>query len=125
MPLLEATGLTKDIDAHRILDDVSLTLHRGETLGLVGESGCGKSTLARILLRLLEPTSGEIFYHPTAHETINLLTLPPRDLRRLRRHLAIVFQDPYAALNPRMTVRQILAEPFAIHNESPANNSGA
>ena len=119
MPLLEATGLTKDIDAHRILDDVSLTLHRGETLGLVGESGCGKSTLARILLRLLEPTSGEIFYHPAPHETINLLTLPPRDLRRLRRHLAIVFQDPYAALNPRMNVRQILAEPFAIHREAP------
>ena len=117
--LLSATRLTKDIGPHRILDDVSITLHRGETLGLVGESGSGKSTLARVLLRLIEPTSGEILYHPTPHETINLLTLPPRDLRRLRRHLAIVFQDPYAALNPRMTVRQILAEPFAIHSETP------
>jgi len=117
--LLSATNLSKDIGAKRILSDVSLTLHRAETLGLVGESGCGKSTLARILLRLIEPTSGEILYHPTPGETINLLTLPARDLRRLRRHLAIVFQDPYAALNPRMTVRQILAEPFAIHNERP------
>jgi len=115
--LLEASAITKDIGPTRILSDVSLTLHRGETLGLVGESGSGKSTLARVLLRLLEPTSGEILYHPTPHETINLLALPPRDLRRLRRHLAIVFQDPYAALNPRMTVRQILAEPFAIHPE--------
>jgi len=124
--LLSAHNLTKDIDSKRILSDVSLTLHRGQTLGLVGESGSGKSTLARILLRLLEPTSGEILYYPTpgetpvASETINLTTLPPRDLRRLRRHLAIVFQDPYAALNPRMTVRQILAEPFAIHHERPA-----
>jgi peptide/nickel transport system ATP-binding protein len=117
--LLSATHITKDIGATRILSDVSLTLHRGETLGLVGESGSGKSTLARVLLRLIEPTSGEILYHPTPGETINLLALPSRDLRRLRRHLAIVFQDPYAALNPRMTVRQILAEPFAIHNESP------
>jgi len=124
-PLLEARHLTKDIGPTRILSDVSLTLHRGETLGLVGESGSGKSTLARVLLRLLEPTSGEILYHPTPHETIGLLALPPRDLRRLRRHLAIVFQDPYAALNPRMTVRQILAEPFAIHNERPATNPGA
>ena len=115
--LLSATRLTKDIGPTRILSDVSITLHRGETLGLVGESGSGKSTLARVLLRLIEPTSGEILYHPTPHETVNLLTLPPRDLRRLRRHLAIVFQDPYAALNPRMTVRQILAEPFAIHPE--------
>ena len=117
--LLSAHNLTKDIGPKRILSDVSLTLHRGQTLGLVGESGSGKSTLARVLLRLLEPTSGEILYHPTPGETVNITTLPPRDLRRLRRHLAIVFQDPYAALNPRMTVRQILAEPFAIHNERP------
>jgi ABC-type glutathione transport system ATPase component len=119
-PLVSAHHLTKDIGAKRILDDVSLPLHRGETLGLVGESGSGKSTLARVLLRLLEPTSGEIFYYPKENSApINLLTLPSGDLRRLRRHLAIVFQDPYAALNPRMTVRQILAEPFAIHHESP------
>jgi peptide/nickel transport system ATP-binding protein len=118
--LLSAHHLTKDIGPTRILSDISLTLHRGETLGLVGESGSGKSTLARVLLRLLEPTSGQILYHPDENSApINLLTLPPRDLRRIRRHLAIVFQDPYAALNPRMTVRQILAEPFAIHNETP------
>src|SRR5271168_320905 len=104
--LLSARNLTLDIGPTRILNDVSLTLHRGQTLGLVGESGSGKSTLARVLLRLLEPTSGEIVYHPTPTETINLRTLPLRQLRHLRRHLAIVFQDPYAALNPGMTVRQ-------------------
>jgi peptide/nickel transport system ATP-binding protein len=129
--LLSAHNLTKTYGPHRILDDVSLTLTRGETLGLVGESGSGKSTLARILLRLIEPTGGQILYHPptppNTHPAttatpapINLLTLPAKDLRRLRRDIAIVFQDPYAALNPRMSVRQILSEPFAIHHERPA-----
>ena len=119
--LLTAINLTKTYGETRIIDNVSLTLTRGQTLGLVGESGSGKSTLARILLRLIEPTSGEILYHSCPTETINLRALPARDLRRLRRKLAIVFQDPYAALDPRMTVRQTLAEPFAIHRESPPN----
>jgi peptide/nickel transport system ATP-binding protein len=124
-PLLEARHLTKDYGPHRVVDDVSLTLHRGETLGLVGESGSGKSTVARMVLRLIEPTSGSVLYTPQDAPPIDLLTLAPRDMRRLRRRLAIVFQDPYAALNPRMTVRQILSEPFAIHREAPPSMLGA
>lgn len=127
--LLEAHDLTKDFGPVRVVHGVSVQLYRGETLGLVGESGSGKSTVARMVLRLLEPTSGRVLLHD-AHEdgsgrTLDLLALPPRRMRRLRRRLAIVFQDPYAALDPRMTVRQILAEPFAIHAERPAEGVDA
>ncbi len=121
--LLEAHHLTKDYGASRVVDDVSLELCRGETLGLVGESGSGKSTVARMVLRLLEPTSGRILMHDTHEDgsprTLDLRALSPEGMRRLRRKLAIVFQDPYAALDPRMTVRQTLCEPFAIHREQP------
>jgi len=121
-PLLEARNLVKDFGSSRVIHGISLDIHRGETLGLVGESGSGKSTVARLLLRLIEPTSGSVIFHdanaPTPH-TYDLLQLKLRDMRRLRRRLSIVFQDPYAALNPRMSVRQILAEPFAIHKEQP------
>ena len=112
--LVEARNLTKQYGASRVVDDISLTLHRGETLGLVGESGSGKSTVARMLLRLIEPTAGQILY-----DTTDLLTLNSHDLRRMRRRMQIVFQDPFAALNPRMRIRDILAEPFAIHRERP------
>jgi ABC-type glutathione transport system ATPase component len=118
-PLVEANGLVKEYPngstSNRVVSDVSFTLHRGETLGLVGESGSGKSTVARMLLRLVEPTSGSIRF---AGEDV--LAASPHQLRALRRRMQIVFQDPYAALNPRMRVRQILAEPFAIHRERPA-----
>lgn len=97
-----------------MVDDVSLSIRRGETLGLVGESGSGKSTVARMLLRLVEPTTGEVWYD--GHD---LLAADPQQMRVVRRHMQIVFQDPYAALNPRMRVREILAEPFAIHREKP------
>jgi len=114
--LVEARGLIKEYPRDngfaRVVDDVSFTIQPGETLGLVGESGCGKSTVARILLRLIEPTSGEVLFEGEP--------LPPASsaaMRALRRRMQIVFQDPYAALNPRMTVAQILAEPFAIHSE--------
>jgi peptide/nickel transport system ATP-binding protein len=121
---LEAHELSKDFGSARVVRDVSLRIHRGETLGLVGESGSGKSTVARMILRLLEPTSGRILLHDVRENgpphTLDLLALPAHAMRRLRRRLAIVFQDPYAALNPRMTVRQTLAEPFAIHHEQPA-----
>lgn len=114
--LMDAEGLVKeyarDSETARVVDGVSLTIRRGETMGLVGESGSGKSTVARLLLRLIEPTGGTIRY-----DGINLLEASPRQMRELRRRMQIVFQDPYAALNPRMTVRQILAEPFAIHRE--------
>jgi len=124
-PLLEARNLTKEYGGRRVVDGVSLTLYRGETLGLVGESGSGKSTVARMVLRLIEPTAGSVVYMPTDAETVDILTLQPRAMRRLRRRLGIVFQDPYAALNPRMTVRQILSEPFAIHRERPEEGLAA
>ena len=117
--LLEARNLVKDYGSARVVDNVSLQLFRGETLGLVGESGSGKSTVARLLLRLIEPTGGEILYQPEAGPSYNLLDIGSTEMRRLRRKLSIVFQDPYAALDPRMTVRQTLAEPFAIHGETP------
>ncbi len=122
-PLLEARNLVKEYGAARVVDNVSLQLYRGETLGLVGESGSGKSTVARLLLRLIEPTGGQILYRPIETNglprELDLLQLRANEMRRLRRKLAIVFQDPYAALDPRMTVRQTLAEPFAIHREKP------
>ncbi len=118
-PLLEARNLVKEYGGRRVVDDVSLTLHAGETLGLVGESGSGKSTVARMMLRLIEPTRGEVLYRQPGATELDLLRTTPRTMRSLRRKLAIVFQDPYAALNPRMNVRQILSEPFAIHREQP------
>ena len=118
-PLLEAHNLVKEYAGRRVVDGVSLRLQRGETLGLVGESGSGKSTVARMMLRLIEPTSGAVLYRPADSPELNLLHVTPHHMRQLRRRLAIVFQDPYAALNPRMTVRQILSEPFAIHHERP------
>lgn len=114
-PLLEVRDLVKQYGDRRVVDGVSLALRRGETLGLVGESGSGKSTVARMVLRLIEPTSGSVRF-----EGVDVLQLRARALRALRRRMSIVFQDPFGALNPRMRVQQILAEPFVIHGEQPA-----
>src|SRR5258708_3106610 len=99
-------------DVVRAVDGVSFDINRGETLGLVGESGCGKSTVGRCLLRLIEPNSGEITF-----EGASLLAMGKRDLREQRREMQIIFQDPFASLNPRMTVQQIVGEPLLIHKQ--------
>lgn len=110
MPLLEARNLVKTYDSARAVDGVSFSIERGETLGLVGESGSGKSTIARMAMGLIEPTSGEVIFDGQP-----ITGMASRKLRRVRRRIQIVFQDPYAALNPRMRVEQIVGEPLVIH----------
>jgi oligopeptide/dipeptide ABC transporter ATP-binding protein len=124
-PLLEVRDLVKHFVADRsvfgqptafvkAVDGVSFHVDAGETLALVGESGCGKSTMSRLVLRLIEPDAGSVHF-----EGRDLLALNASDLRAFRRDAQIIFQDPYASLNPRMTVSQILAEPLALHNLVP------
>ena len=119
--LLEVKNLTKEFPIHggllgkkvgsvKAVNDVSFALKKGQTLGLVGESGCGKTTLGRCLLRLIEPTSGQVIYNGQ-----DIVKYTPTQMRELRRRMQIIFQDPYASLNPRMTVGGILSEPLDIH----------
>jgi len=120
MPLLEVRHLTKEFSRGkglfgkgtvvRAVDDVSFTIERGETFGLVGESGSGKTTTGRCILRLVEPTSGEVIF-----DGKDVLALSRGEMRRTRRDMQIVFQDPYSSLNPRMRVSDIVEEPLVIH----------
>jgi oligopeptide/dipeptide ABC transporter ATP-binding protein len=125
--LLEVTGLTKHFPVGgglfgrggvvKAVDGVSFTLKRGETLALVGESGCGKSTTGRLVLRLIEPSAGKV-----AIDGIDIGALPKAELRSLRRRMQIVFQDPFASLNPRMSIGDILAEPLLLHGICDKSN---
>jgi len=119
--LIEVSNLKKYFKTAKGLvhavDDVSFHISKGETLGLVGESGCGKSTTGRLLIRLLDATEGEVFY---GGEDINRLR--KKEMREMRKEMQIVFQDPYASLNPRLTVSEIIAEPLIVNNTFPTRD---
>lgn len=113
-PLLEVKNLKKYFNTPRgmlhAVDDVSFSIERGKTLGVVGESGCGKSTTGRAILRLIEPTAGEITF-----DGINIQKLKSEEMRKMRRHMQIIFQDPFSSLDPRKTISQTIAEPLRLN----------
>ncbi|MBB5703265.1 peptide/nickel transport system ATP-binding protein/oligopeptide transport system ATP-binding protein [Ochrobactrum daejeonense] len=126
-PIIEARRLGKNFILKRSLtgrplaevgavDDITFSLMPGETLAIVGESGCGKSTLGRLLMRLIKPTAGEVFI-----DGLDITGISHAAMRRQRRHVQLIFQDPYASLNPRMTIAQTIAEPLMLHNIVPAS----
>ncbi len=110
--LAESPFGSRRVGEVRAVDDVSLDIHEGETLGLVGESGSGKSTLGRLILRLIEPTSGAILF-----DGVDLVKASGSELRRLRRNMQIIFQDPFGSLDPRYRVADVIAEPFILHQK--------
>ena len=110
-PITKGFIVQRQVGAVKAVDGVTFSIRRGETLGLVGESGCGKTTTGRVILRLMEPTSGEALF-----EGRNIFKLSKEELRKMRRDMQIIFQDPYSSLNPRMTVGDIIGEPLEIHN---------
>jgi len=113
-PILSARNIKKYFNVSggtlKAVDDISFDIYKGETLGLVGESGCGKTTAGRTIIRLYEPTGGELFF-----EGQDIYKIPRHSMKPVRRNIQMIFQDPYASLNPRMTVEEIIAEPLEIH----------
>jgi len=116
--LLEVKNLTKYFKTPKgtlhAVDGVSFTIEKGKTLGIVGESGCGKSTTGRCILRLIEPTSGDVIF-----EGKNITDLNSRELRKMRAEMQIIFQDPFSSLDPKKTVSQAIAEPILVHKIVP------
>ncbi|HMD88685.1 MAG TPA: dipeptide ABC transporter ATP-binding protein [Anaerolineaceae bacterium] len=110
-PITRGIVFQRQIGAVHAVDDVSFEVRKGETLGLVGESGCGKSTTGRTILQLYRPTSGHVYY-----EDHDLVKIKSEELRKMRRKMQMIFQDPYASLNPRMTVGEIVGEPLLVHH---------
>ncbi|MDH3943029.1 MAG: dipeptide ABC transporter ATP-binding protein [Anaerolineae bacterium] len=109
-PITRGLIIQRQVGTVKAVDGISFDIKEGETLGLVGESGCGKSTTGRTILQLHRPTEGKVFYND-----VEISSLPDHDMRMMRRDIQIIFQDPYASLNPRMTVEQIVAEPLEVH----------
>ena len=126
MPLIEVLDLKthfpvrkgilrKVVGQVKAVDGVDLVIHRGETMGLVGESGCGKTTLGRSIVRLEEPTAGRILFHRDERGPVDLTALDKESLRQRRRELQYIFQDPFSSLHPRLTVRDSVAEPLVVN----------
>ena len=110
-PITQGIVVQRKVGAIKAVDGLTFDVQRGETLGLVGESGCGKSTTGRAILQLYRPTAGEVYF-----EDVDLTSIKGEQLRRMRRRMQMIFQDPYASLNPRMTVGDIVGEPLLVHN---------
>jgi peptide/nickel transport system ATP-binding protein len=114
--------LRRQVGLVKAVDGVTLHIDKGECLSLVGESGCGKTTTCQCVVRIVEPTSGEINFTSDGRQTVNIVEADKKDLRYIRRAIRVVFQDPYSSLSPRMTVRQIIGEPLIIHGVASGRN---
>ncbi len=115
-PITRGSIIQREVGQVRAVDGVSFDIYRGETLGLVGETGSGKTTVGRTMIRLYEPTAGSVYY-----DGVDLMALEGDELNQLRAHLAMMFQDPYASLNPRMTIGSIVGEPLEVHGIAKGN----